>query len=237
MKGISPPQAPSRISGTPLRAPRLRGIRSMPFISITSCAGKGDWKPAPGDLPFRHAFKPSAGQPAITGHPAPGPGKPSHRRPADYAAAPLANPPPEWDLAGVPARKVSPELARWEFLKLPPASLDRTPANAVGCTGLMLLVPAKLYWPRRWRQRARCMGQLHGYGPVRPSWLCANMNCAAARDPPECLVRTEGEQSGPGRHCAGSGRTVREHADTGEPESPPGRCSKRFRLLLGNHQH
>src|SRR6266480_1970758 len=63
--------------------------------------------------------------------------------------------------------------------------------------GLMLLVPAKLYWPRRWRQRARRMGQLHGYGPVRPSWLCADMNCAAARDPPECLVRTEGEQSRP----------------------------------------
>ena len=45
------------------------------------------------------------------------------------------DPPPEWDLAGVPARKVSSELARWEFLKLPPASLDRTPAHAIGCTG------------------------------------------------------------------------------------------------------
>jgi hypothetical protein len=72
---------------------------------------------------------------AITGHPAFEPGKPYHQRPAGYATAPLANPPPEWDLAGVPARKVSSELARWEFLKLPPASLDRTLANAIGCTG------------------------------------------------------------------------------------------------------
>src|SRR2546430_14345250 len=148
MKGISPPQAPRRISSTPLRAPRLRGIRSMPFISITSCAGKGGWKPTPDDLPFQHASKQSAGQPAITGHPALEPGKPYHRRPADYAAAPLANPPPEWDLAGVPAQKVSSELARWEFLKLPPASLDRTPANAIaaqadapGACGTVLAAP------------------------------------------------------------------------------------------------
>jgi hypothetical protein len=46
--------------------------------------------------------------------------------------------------------------------------------------GRMLLVPAELYWPRRRRQWAKCMGQLRGYGPVRPNWLCAGMNCAAA---------------------------------------------------------
>src|SRR2546430_16974030 len=30
----------------------------------------------------------------------------------------------------------------------------------------------------------------------------------------------------PGRHCAGSGQTVRGHADTGEPQSPPGEVRK-----------
>jgi len=107
------------------------------------------------------------------------PGKPYHRRPADYAAAPLANPPPEWDLAGVPAQKVSSELARWEFLKLPPASLDRTPANAIaaqadapGACGTVLAAPLA------------STGEVYGAAarlwPDSSGLLCADMNWAAA---------------------------------------------------------
>jgi hypothetical protein len=45
-------------------------------------------------------------------------------------------------------------------------------ADAPGACGTVLAAPLA--------STGAVYGQLHGYGPVRPSWLCAGMNCAAA---------------------------------------------------------
>lgn len=75
---------------------------------------------------------------------------------------------------------------------------------------LMLLVPAKLYWPRRQRQRARCMGSCMVMPGSSELAGCRH----ELRSRPVILRNAWSEPKenkvDPGRHCAGSGQTVRE---------------------------